>query len=71
MDQAVPFQRSTSDKAAVALVRYPTATQSLADTQDTLMSTLSTEPAGLGVAWIDHFVPFQRSASVRIPDPFE
>jgi hypothetical protein len=35
------------------------------------MSTLSTEPAGLGVAWIDHFVPFQRSASVRIPDPFE
>jgi hypothetical protein len=71
MDQAVPFQRSASAKAVVSLTRNPTATQSLADTQDTFTSTLSTEPAGLGVAWIDHFVPFSRSASISASDPLE
>jgi hypothetical protein len=71
IDQAVPFHRSTSGTTVVALAPNPTATQSLVDTHDTLTSTLSTEPAGLGVVWIDHVVPFQSSASVTFPDPLE
>ena len=34
------------------------------DVQDTPKSTAAAAPAGLGVAWMLHRVPFQRSAKV-------
>jgi hypothetical protein len=62
IDHLVPFQRS-----ATVTWRWrpfpelaPTAVQALADTHDTLSKTLWL-PA-LAVCWIDHSVPFQRSA---------
>ena len=59
---AYPFQPS----ASVPLEEPPTAVQAVADAHDTPFSMLFDPPAGLGVVWIDHLVPFQRSASVTV-----
>jgi hypothetical protein len=42
----------------------PTAVQALVDAHDTPSNSLSVAPAGFGVFWITHLVPFQRSANV-------
>jgi hypothetical protein len=42
----------------------PTAMQDDPDVQDTAKSTAAGTPAGLGVGWMLHRVPFHRSAKV-------
>ena len=44
----------------------PTAVQAVADAHDTPFRVLFDPPAGLGVCWIDHLEPFQRSARVTV-----
>jgi hypothetical protein len=46
-------------------VELPTAVHAVADVQATSLSSLPGAPAGLGVRWIVHRLPFHRSASVR------
>ncbi|HLY48242.1 MAG TPA: hypothetical protein VKR21_03515 [Solirubrobacteraceae bacterium] len=41
----------------------PTAVQAFSDAHDTPFRSLPVEPFGVGVAWIIHVDPFQRSAS--------
>jgi hypothetical protein len=55
--QWAPFHRSA--KFA------PTAVQAPGELHETAESPLLVAPAGLGVAWMRHLVPFQASASVR------
>jgi hypothetical protein len=43
----------------------------LVDRHDTAFSWLKAKPMGLGVGWIDQALPFQASASVVLPEPFE
>jgi hypothetical protein len=68
MDWAVqvdPFQRSASGTRKNELLSYsPTAVQAVADEQDTACSSALEDPAGFGVGWIAHVVPFHRSARV-------
>jgi hypothetical protein len=72
--QFVPFHRSASDtvvlvppealrRPAVLIVVAPTAVQAAGVEHDTARNSLPVDPAGLGVAWMLHFVPFQLSAS--------
>ena len=72
--QLVPFQRSASDTVmllppdaprppGVLIVVAPTAEQAAAAEHDTARNSLPVDPAGLGVAWMLHFVPFHASAS--------
>jgi hypothetical protein len=72
-DHLWPFQRSASVKYSRALVpKPPTAVHAEADVHDTPNRVSSVEPMGWGVGWIDHFLPFQRSASMdslRAPFP--
>src|SRR6516164_1902084 len=63
IDHAVPFQRSASVTVVVLVEVLPTAVQALADVHDTPPRTTDDPPAGVGVCWIDHVVPFHRSAS--------
>jgi hypothetical protein len=42
----------------------PTAVQAVAEVHDTALSVFVAAPTGLGVDWIDHLVPSQRSANV-------
>jgi hypothetical protein len=56
-----PFQRAASGPD----LSWPTATQSVADGQETALNTLS-RPGGLGVSSIVQVFPFQRSASSRL-----
>src|SRR5690242_20219217 len=44
----------------------PTAVHAVADGHDTPVRE-TPEPDGLGVGWIDHVVPFQRTANVPVP----
>ena len=76
IDHAVPFQASPS--GAVVLLppaaEDPTAVHEAADWHDTpaRRSRPSEVPAGLGVGWMDHVVPFHASASVAAsgaPEP--
>lgn len=60
MDHREPFQRSTN--VLKPPLNEPRAMQNVRDVHDTPMSALNVEPAGLGVCWIDHLLPFQRSA---------
>jgi hypothetical protein len=68
IDHAVPFQASPS--VAVVLLppaeEDPTAVHEAADRHDTptRRSRPSEVPAGLGVGWMDHVVPFHASTSV-------
>jgi len=60
IDQEVPFQRSAN---VVRLERVlpvlPTAVHAVGDVHETPVRKLEVAPAGLGVATIAHFVPFQ------------
>jgi hypothetical protein len=60
MDHLEPFQRSTN--VLKPPLNEPRAIQNIRDVQDTPISALDVEPAGLGVRWIDQLFPFQRSA---------
>jgi hypothetical protein len=40
--------------------------QLVAEAHETPSNALVSEPAGAGVDWIDHSVPFQRSASGNV-----
>ena len=50
----------------VLIVVAPTAVHAAAAEQDTARNSLPVEPAGLGVAWMLHFVPFHASASSAV-----
>ena len=71
-DHSVPFQRSAKvTKVPELFLSYPTALQAVDEKHDRPLSKLSVAPVGLGVDWIDHSVPFQRSAKVRkVPELF-
>ncbi len=61
---SVPFQRSARVTSAPELLIYsPTAVQAVDEEQDTAPNQLYVAPVGLATDWIDHSVPFQRSAS--------
>src|SRR6516165_1634993 len=67
MVHAVPFHRSASGAGALVVLLVtaaPAAVQARAEVHDTAPSSLPEAPAGFGVAWMVHVVPFQRSASV-------
>ncbi len=69
---AVPFQRSTSVRAAVPLVYQPTAQASLAEVAATPRSWLRLlAPPGLGLFCNFQAVPFQCSTSVRVAAAWE
>ena len=59
MDQPTPFQRSMR----MPEPSVPTATQNLADGQDTPCSHPSLVPRGTDTACLDHVEPFQCSTS--------
>src|SRR5664279_4948481 len=74
IDQLVPFQRSTNGSLVhldtapgqpAPNSKDPTVVQAVADVHDTALSRLLAsqhgDPAGLGIRWIDHRLPFQRS----------
>jgi hypothetical protein len=65
--QVLPSHRSASAWRRPLLV-CPTAVQAVADVHDTPDSTLLVAPGGFWVVWVDHLVPFQRSASVAPPE---
>ncbi len=66
MDQAAPFQCSTSVWGEEKSVLYwPTAQQSEAEVHVTPRSSLSCLVLALGEVTMDHLVPFQCSMSVR------
>ncbi len=66
IDQALPSQTSASVCVyPFAVVRWPTASQAVAEVHDTLDSCAPRAECGtVGVLWIVQLVPFQRSASV-------
>lgn len=65
IDHFFPFHRSASVRSALACFSYPpTAVQPPATVQEALLSSLKLAPLGFRVCSIDHFFPFQRSASV-------
>jgi hypothetical protein len=64
VDQLDPFQDSAQGENELPLDPTPTAIQLVSLAQDTPASTVST-PVEFVVDWIDHSVPFHRSASVR------
>lgn len=43
--------------------------QAEAEVQDTAFSSLDAVAASLGTVWIDHFLPFQRSANANTVPP--
>src|SRR5262249_39742993 len=52
------------------LTAWPTAVHAEGDEQDTLNRTLSLALRGLGMSWMTHVLPFQRSARVTTtPEP--
>jgi hypothetical protein len=65
MDQRVPFQCSTRVDEVSARSNDPTAVQALPDVHQMPLRTLRFCRAGFGDGWIDHRVPFQRSARVN------
>lgn len=61
----VPFHRSANGSCRPPLVtKLPTAVHDRDAEHDTPLSALTRAPAGLGVRWMAHLVPFHRSASV-------
>jgi hypothetical protein len=71
MRHTVPFHRSARGADALwLLTAWPTAVHAEGEVQDTLTRALSLAPRGLGVAWMAHVLPFQRSARVTTtPEP--
>src|SRR5690348_820478 len=64
IDHEVPSHRSASGELLDALSSEdPTAMQALAEVHDTLLRKARAAPAGRGTGWMDHEVPFHRSAS--------
>jgi hypothetical protein len=64
MLQLVPFQPAASGTEVRELsISLPAAVQAVAAEHDTARSSLASDPAGLGTAWIRQLVPFHRSAS--------
>jgi hypothetical protein len=69
MDHVLPFQYSASaDWAPASPVLDPTAIHDPADGHDTPASMVTAAPAGRGTRWMDHLVPFHRSASGPAPE---
>ncbi len=68
--QALPFQTSASVPTALPELskRVPTAMQADSEVQATLDRMANWAPAGVGVGWMLHLVPFHRSARV-LPFP--
>ena len=62
--QRFPFQRSTRVWMMLPAWVEPTATHAFAEVQAIPSKPELVEPLGLGVCTMDHFLPFQRSASV-------
>jgi len=60
----LPFQRSASVTVPFIEPELPTAVQAVADRHDTPVSSDSSPCGCCGVAWTDHFAPFQCSARV-------
>lgn len=70
--QRAPFQScANAMRVPAESIRYPTAMHSLLEAHDTPSSASAVAPVGVGVGWIDHRRPFQRSANVTrtLPDP--
>ena len=64
----LPFRTSASVISTPPELRYcPTAVQLVVEVHQMLVNWLKVVPAGLGVAWTYHPVPFQCSASVTMP----
>lgn len=63
--QLLPFQPSATPSVSPlkSKTESPTTTHAVADTHDTPQSQSSSEP-GVGVGWVDHLPPSQRSANV-------
>ena len=64
MLQRVPFQPAASGTEVWELsISLPAAVQAAAAEHDTARSSLASDPAGAGTAWMLQLVPFHRSAS--------
>jgi hypothetical protein len=60
----VPFHLSASSAARPERPReLPTVIHAVGEVHDTALSWTVVAPAGFGVGWIVHFVPFHRSTS--------
>jgi hypothetical protein len=67
IDHSVPFQPSASVTVVPELFTYsPVAIHEVDDAHETPQRLLFVAPLGFGVVWIDHEVPFHRSASVTV-----
>jgi hypothetical protein len=67
MAHFLPFHRSAScllSPNGLAAVS-PTAVHALAEVHDTPLKSMRVAPAGLGVGWMTHFLPFHRCASPK------
>src|SRR5215472_9129950 len=66
MSQVVPFQTSARfDWVPTWLPCSPTASQKVAETQDTALSTLAVAPRGAAARWRPQALPFQPSVRAR------
>src|SRR6516164_2881390 len=66
MCQVVPFQTSARfDWVPTLLPCSPTASQKVAETQDTALSTLAVAPGGAAARWRPQALPFQPSVRAR------
>lgn len=61
--QLVPFQRSANAVSRPLLLKCPVAVQAVPEAHDTPERMLSPIAVGLGVGWVVHLEPFQRSAN--------
>src|SRR5580700_9597165 len=66
MAQRVPFHASASGCAPVAVAKAPAAVHLVADRQETALSSLPADPAGLGMRWMAQVVPFHASARLVV-----
>src|SRR5215467_5367657 len=65
MVHLVPFHRSATGRKSPDFLTYaPTAVHADRDEQPTPLRKMNWLPAGLGLGWIRHLVPFHRSARV-------
>jgi hypothetical protein len=66
MAHFLPFHRSASGLSSNGLAPVsPTAVHALAEVHDTPRNSMKVDPAGLGVRWMAHFLPFHRCASAK------
>jgi hypothetical protein len=64
--QLVPLKCSANSCVLLSFWYDPTASQLIADTQDTAASRVAVAPGTFALVLIDHAVPFQCSASVLV-----